>query len=364
MPLNSYQIPPVANWSTFEDLCRDLWAYEWKDINTQKNGRAGQSQHGVDVFGEYEGKLHAVQCKGKDNTFNTNIVTEKELLEEVEKAKKFTPPISDFILATTAPNDVSIQEYARQLSKNYSFKISVVGWDYIIGLLNKYPDLIKKYYPQFHFQKNTTQNSSIFDYWYNTYINHNSGENSFRYNTSYLPNVFYDVGYNPSFLEMLLGFSDSFSTLKSNYKNTDSKLIMLFDIFIGIVKDLVVLINDTVDFNKIYSALRSYAVFWVKLDHCPYEYGNGDYIDYKKHIFRCLMMYLVRITNTIIIYYNNLNSTDYPLQFWAEDDEQIRKTTPSFNIDDIYYVDLNTLAKQIYDLKIHRDFSFEKINII
>lgn len=50
MPLNDYQIPPVANWSTFEDLCRDLWAYEWKDINTQKNGRAGQSQHGVDVL--------------------------------------------------------------------------------------------------------------------------------------------------------------------------------------------------------------------------------------------------------------------------------------------------------------------------
>lgn len=364
MPLHNYQIPPVADWQTFENLCRDIWAYEWEDINTQKNGRTGQPQNGVDVYGYHNKQLYAVQCKGKDNTYNTNPVTLTELQQEVEKAHKFTPPISDFVLATTAPNDSSIQKYARKLSETSSFRVSVVGWDYIIGLLNKHPDLIQKYYPQFNFQKNLGQNSSIFDYWYNTYINHNSGDNSFWYNTSYLPNTFYNVGYNPSFLEMLLGFSDSFSTLKNNYKDTDNTLIFLFNIFIRIVEDIVFLINNTVDLTKTYQAQRSYAEFIIKLDNCPHPYGNGDYIDYKKHIFRCLMLYLVKITNTIIIYYNNSNSTNYELRFWSEDDEQIRPTIPSFDMNNIYYVDLNTLAKQIYDLKSHRDFSFEEINII
>jgi hypothetical protein len=342
MPLNDYQIPPVANWSTFEELCRDLWAYEWSDINTQKNGREGQPQHGVDVFGIYQGKQHTVQCKGKNNTFNSNIVTKKELLEEVEKAKKFTPPINDFILATTAPNDANIQEYARELSLSSTFRISVVGWDYILGLLNKYPDLIKKYYPQFNFQKNPEENPSIFDHWYKNYINIKNNQNSFWYNTSYLPNAFYNVGYNPSFLEMLLGFSDSFLTLKNNYNNTDSKLSSLFEVFIKIVEDLVIFLNNTVDFNKIYIAQKSYAEFWVKIDHLQYQYGNGNYIDYKKHIFRCLMLYLVKITNTIIVYCNNNYNSNFTLCFWAEDDEQIRKSTPSFDINNIYYVNLNT----------------------
>lgn len=52
MPLfNALQIPPPANWQDFETLCCDLWRRIWNDPNTQKNGRQGQPQHGVDIYG-------------------------------------------------------------------------------------------------------------------------------------------------------------------------------------------------------------------------------------------------------------------------------------------------------------------------
>ena len=108
------QIDAPRHWQEFEDLCADLWRRLWDDPDTQKNGRGGQPQYGVDVFGRpsrgatYEG----VQCKGKDARYGKD-VTEDELRAEVEKAKKFEPRISKFTLATTAPNDQKIQAVAR-----------------------------------------------------------------------------------------------------------------------------------------------------------------------------------------------------------------------------------------------------------
>lgn len=58
-------LPPPRDWQTFEDLCRDLWAERWNDPNAQKHVRGGQSQRGVDVFGQPGGgpAWEGVQCK-------------------------------------------------------------------------------------------------------------------------------------------------------------------------------------------------------------------------------------------------------------------------------------------------------------
>ncbi len=45
------QVAPPMSWAKFEDLCRSLFANIWEDQLAQKNGRAGQSQYGVDVYG-------------------------------------------------------------------------------------------------------------------------------------------------------------------------------------------------------------------------------------------------------------------------------------------------------------------------
>ncbi|WP_245710942.1 PIN domain-containing protein [Citreimonas salinaria] len=70
-------------------------------------------------------------------------MNEKELREEVEKAKKFRPPLDRFILATTAQNDARIQEVARELNeknrKEHFFEVDVLGWDEIKHILNRHP---------------------------------------------------------------------------------------------------------------------------------------------------------------------------------------------------------------------------------
>ena len=102
------------------------------DPNTQQNGRQGQPQHGVDVYG-YRNKdvdaLVGVQCKKKFE----KPVTESELETELEKALKFEPGISEFILTTTAPRDQAIQTKARLLTKKLNddgraITVAVWGW--------------------------------------------------------------------------------------------------------------------------------------------------------------------------------------------------------------------------------------------
>ena len=117
---SSLQILPPANWQDFEDLCQDLWQEIWKDPNTQKNGRQGQPQCGVDISGRpnQKNKYAGVQCKGKDNYTNKKL-TEKEVKAEVEKAKSFKPKLSEFIIATTGPKDTKIEELARAITEKH-----------------------------------------------------------------------------------------------------------------------------------------------------------------------------------------------------------------------------------------------------
>lgn len=152
--LNRIQIPPPRSWDEFEDLCLDLWSRIWVDNNAQKNGRKGQSQFGVDVFGDDNSRSIpvGVQCKGKD-TYSHAQVTQKELDAEILKAEKFKPPIKHFILATTAPQDQVIQQYARVLSgKRKSagkFTVTIASWEWILSKLGDYPELITKHFGEF-----------------------------------------------------------------------------------------------------------------------------------------------------------------------------------------------------------------------
>ena len=146
------QILPPANWQEFETLCCDLWRRIWNDPNTQKNGRQSQPQHGVDVYGRpNQGDNWAgVQCKGK-NDYRSKPLTEKDVRAEVEKAKSFDPKLSQFIIATTEPNDEGIQELARKITeehrKNNLFSVDVLSWTWIIENLGYFPELIEEHYP-------------------------------------------------------------------------------------------------------------------------------------------------------------------------------------------------------------------------
>ena len=149
MPLKSsnLQIPPPENGERFEELCLDLYKAEFGD-KTQKNGRQGQSQNGVDIF--VSDQHIGIQCKKRE--FDKR-VTETELREEVKKAKNFRPLLQRFILATTCKRDTIIQKTARLVSENHRkqnlFSVEIHSWEEIKSLLDTHPDVYEKYYPNF-----------------------------------------------------------------------------------------------------------------------------------------------------------------------------------------------------------------------
>lgn len=152
--LSSFQLCPPSNWQDFEVLCFDLWSRIWKDSNTQLHGRLGQAQQGVDVFGRPEkgSNWAGVQCKGKDN-YQNKTLTEAEVKAEVEKAKTFEPPLTEYIIATTGPKDATIEKLARKITEDHLgkglFTVNVFGWSDIVTRLGDYPELVTKHWPEF-----------------------------------------------------------------------------------------------------------------------------------------------------------------------------------------------------------------------
>jgi tetratricopeptide (TPR) repeat protein len=131
MALSNRSLPKPETWQEFEHHAWLLFRFELNDPATEKNGRQGQAQHGVDVYGRRDGKHWVgVQCKQKMH----EAVSEAELREEVEKAKSFSPRIKEYILVTTARRDAGIQKAARKITDEltgteHEFSVSVWGWD-------------------------------------------------------------------------------------------------------------------------------------------------------------------------------------------------------------------------------------------
>lgn len=154
MQFRAKQIAPPKEWGTFEDLCHALFKRVWQDPLAQKNGRRGQAQHGVDVFGSPNGdrrSYRGVQCKGKDSNYRSKAEW-SEVLAEVAKAEKFSPKLEEWIFSTTAPADALLQKAARELSVERRakglFSIDVLGWEEIQALMANAPEVIAEFYPE------------------------------------------------------------------------------------------------------------------------------------------------------------------------------------------------------------------------
>ncbi|MFC5282647.1 hypothetical protein [Pedobacter alpinus] len=137
------QIRKPENWQDFEKLCKKLWGEIWEcSAFIKRNGRGGQNQSGVDVYGLPKGEKQyfGIQCKGKDD-YSKSKLSEKEIDLEIEKARKFTPPLNTLIFATTADKDVKIEEYIRKKNieniENGLFNIDIASWSDIVDLLEE-----------------------------------------------------------------------------------------------------------------------------------------------------------------------------------------------------------------------------------
>lgn len=131
-----------TNWQDFETLCKKLWGEIWNCPEIKKNGRAGQEQHGVDVYGIPFGEdgYFGIQCKGKDEYTNKQF-TEAEIDREIGMARNFDPPLKKLYFATTAVKDAGIEAYIR--NKNLenksagSFEIHIFSWEDIVDLIDE-----------------------------------------------------------------------------------------------------------------------------------------------------------------------------------------------------------------------------------
>jgi hypothetical protein len=136
------QLRKPENWQDFETLCKILWGEIWECAEIKKNGRSGQKQDGVDVYGTPKGETeyYGIQCKGKDD-YTNSLLTEEEIVNEINKAKNFKPQLKKFYFATTANKDVKIEEYVRLKDKesrdSNSFEIHLFAWEDIVDLIDE-----------------------------------------------------------------------------------------------------------------------------------------------------------------------------------------------------------------------------------
>ena len=128
------QLRKPEYWQDFENLCKKLWGEVWKCPEIKKNGRQGQIQHGVDVYGIPfgESEFYGIQCKGKDD-YSKALLTENEINSEIEKAKFFKPKLKKLYFATTANKDSKIEAFVRTKNiehiKGELFEVHLFSWE-------------------------------------------------------------------------------------------------------------------------------------------------------------------------------------------------------------------------------------------
>jgi hypothetical protein len=138
-------------WQDFESLCKKLFGEVWECRNTiRKNGRTGQEQCGVDVYGIPKGEdaYFGIQCKGKD-VYTGAKLTEREVMNEISKARAFQPALKVFVIATTGNKDVGMEAFVRnediKSRLNGGFEIQLYAWEDLVDLIDEHEDVYRWY---------------------------------------------------------------------------------------------------------------------------------------------------------------------------------------------------------------------------
>jgi len=141
-------IPLPKSWDEFERIVLAAAKLRWGTPDWYPNGRQGQKQDGIDVSGkDAAGRVIGIQCKKAQGG-----ITEAIVLDELEKAKGFTPPLAALYVATTGPADAVLQKTIRDLSSKRQAagesSVDLLFWDDICTDLAKDEDVLFTHYPQ------------------------------------------------------------------------------------------------------------------------------------------------------------------------------------------------------------------------
>jgi hypothetical protein len=102
--------PATSKWPApksedeWEDMVLDAMRLFWSDPNAQRNGRRGQRQFGVDIFGSVNALPVGAQAKNIDRASAVII------LDEVGKASQFKPELAQYHIAIAGSRDAHIQQ--------------------------------------------------------------------------------------------------------------------------------------------------------------------------------------------------------------------------------------------------------------
>jgi hypothetical protein len=137
----------------FEDLICEICRLEWEDPNTQKRGRSGQQQKGVDVYGQpvdLGGIFRGAQCKLR--TTNQQL-TKKEIQAEVQSAASFPHRLDALIIVTDAPRDTTVQDIVHEIDEEQrqqgTMRVFIWFWDSICQRIATYPAIMVRCYPDY-----------------------------------------------------------------------------------------------------------------------------------------------------------------------------------------------------------------------
>ena len=152
-------IPSPKSWDEFEDIVLSTSKLRWKSTDFFKNGRQGQRQDGVDIFGNSaEGRMIGLQCKNTIHRLSKDVVC-----SEIKKAESFEPPLGALYIATTSSRDVALQESIRKISeeriRTRRFSVEILFWEDIVDDLALDEREFFKHYPQFFPKKDFSKNN-------------------------------------------------------------------------------------------------------------------------------------------------------------------------------------------------------------
>ena len=258
-----------SNWQDFESLCKKLWGEIWNCPEIQKNGRLGQEQYGVDVFGIPFGEdgFYGIQCKGK-NEYNNNQFSKKEIDDEITKAKTFEPELKKLYFATTALNDSKIQAYVR--TKNIEhikaglFQIHLFSWETIVDLIDENKQTHDWYIKSQNFKSNKSVKLTFENNQTELTIEPKFRKRTFIYKqkiVQYNPRDNYSSG---MFLDMSnIGSSKtqlnhSFSKFEIQIHNTGNEPLEEYKVFLNFVGEIQNLADNNEEGHNIVRLLRKH----------------------------------------------------------------------------------------------------------
>lgn len=157
-------IPIPKNHADFERKATVLFRAILKDADAKRLGSEGQSQYGIDIIG-YDGgnanRVVGIQCKKKRPN---ELLTAKEVRDELRMALRYKPAICKYIIVTTARKDRKLEQLAQTLTrqqkaKGRKIKVEVWGWDFVEERIDDYPEARRAFDPAWSPSVRETQQS-------------------------------------------------------------------------------------------------------------------------------------------------------------------------------------------------------------